>query len=274
MKICNKCKRELNESQFNKNCKAKDGLCTICKECQRLYREENKDKIQAYRNEHKQYYIDYDKKRKDNQQRIEQKRQNYLKNQEYYKEKSKIYHIENRDKHLTKSKQYYQDNKEKLKAYNKQYYIKNKDKHLNYAKQYRIINKTKLAEFDKLRNSKLDRKISKFMHRGLTKANIQDEHWENYFNYSLQQLKEHLESQFTSEMNWSNYGKYGWHIDHIIPQCMLPYNDINEENFKICWSLTNLRPLWYSENLSRPKDGSDVSEELKQQIIVSALKET
>ena len=52
---------------------------------------------------------------------------------------------------------------------------------------------------------------------------------------------------FTPEMNWSNYGKFGWHIDHIIP---LDSANTEDEMYKLC-HYTNLQPLWWSENLSK-----------------------
>lgn len=35
MKICNKCKSKLNESQFNKNKSRKDGLQNYCRDCEK-----------------------------------------------------------------------------------------------------------------------------------------------------------------------------------------------------------------------------------------------
>lgn len=100
------------------------------------------------------------------------------------------------------------------------------------------------------------------------KGNKANRHWEDLVDFTLEELKEHLESQFTPEMSWDNYGKYGWHIDHIIPKRSLSYASPDDLNFKICWHLSNLRPLWYLENLSRPKDGKDINlTVLKQQII-------
>ena len=37
MKMCNKCKRLLDESLFSKRSDTKDGLSYICKECKREY---------------------------------------------------------------------------------------------------------------------------------------------------------------------------------------------------------------------------------------------
>jgi hypothetical protein len=67
--------------------------------------------------------------------------------------------------------------------------------------------------------------------------------------YTLQDLKEHLESKFQEGMTWDNYGE--WHIDHIIPQSKLKYTSTEDENFKKCWSLDNLQPLWAKDNLRK-----------------------
>lgn len=42
-----------------------------------------------------------------------------------------------------------------------------------------------------------------------------------------------------------------WQIDHIIPQSKLPYFTLEDENFKKCWALENLRPLESFENLRK-----------------------
>ena len=42
-KVCNTCKNILHISKFNKNKKCKYGVGTRCKECYRLYYNENKD---------------------------------------------------------------------------------------------------------------------------------------------------------------------------------------------------------------------------------------
>ncbi len=84
----------------------------------------------------------------------------------------------------------------------------------------------------------------------------------NYLDYTIDELKSYLESLFEPWMNWDNHGKYDlsnwndqdkntwkWNIDHIIPQSKLPYTSMNDENFKKCWSLENLRPYSAKENI-------------------------
>lgn len=73
---------------------------------------------------------------------------------------------------------------------------------------------------------------------------------------SIPELVDHLEKQFQPGMNWENHTKNGWHIDHIIPLNTLDLT--NREQFLKACHYTNLRPIWAIENMSRPKDGSDI----------------
>ena len=53
-------------------------------------------------------------------------------------------------------------------------------------------------------------------------------------------------------MTWDNYGK--WHIDHIYPISLFDKEKIknyNSQEFKDCWTLKNLQPLWAFENISK-----------------------
>lgn len=59
---------------------------------------------------------------------------------------------------------------------------------------------------------------------------------------------EHLENQFTPQMTWQNYGKYGWHIDHIIP--CTNFDLTKEEEQRKCFHYSNLRPLWATNEIA------------------------
>lgn len=73
--------------------------------------------------------------------------------------------------------------------------------------------------------------------------------WEAILGFTTAVLIEHLERQFTKGMSWDNYGE--WHVDHIRPVASFDFNSADDPQFKECWALTNLRPLWAEENLAK-----------------------
>jgi hypothetical protein len=70
----------------------------------------------------------------------------------------------------------------------------------------------------------------------------------NYIGCNIQYLREWFKFNFTSEMNWDNYGSY-WSIDHIIPVCKFDLT-IEDEKLK-CWNWTNLMPVTVKFNSSK-----------------------
>ena len=68
-----------------------------------------------------------------------------------------------------------------------------------------------------------------------------------YLGCTRSKLIKHLESQFKDDMTWGNYGRKGWHVDHIIPLCSA--NSIDE--LLPLFHYTNLQPLWAKENHSK-----------------------
>lgn len=78
-------------------------------------------------------------------------------------------------------------------------------------------------------------------------------HWEVLVGFTIDELIEHLEHQFTEGMTWNNYGKE-WHIDHIVPISSFNFTSFKDIDFKKCWSLPNLQPLYKLDN--RKKGGT------------------
>lgn len=106
----------------------------------------------------------------------------------------------------------------------------------------------------KYRNSahgRLRNSISSRMSSLLSKRQIIKIELESKLPWTITELIIHLESKFKPGMTWDNYGKNGWHVDHIIPDSWFNYNSTNDEGFKNSWALSNLQPLWASENLSK-----------------------
>lgn len=66
---------------------------------------------------------------------------------------------------------------------------------------------------------------------------------------SVDKFRAHLESQFSDGMGWHNMGDGGWHIDHITPCSAF---DLSKEHHqKMCFHYSNMRPLWWRDNLAK-----------------------
>jgi hypothetical protein len=151
----------------------------------------------------------------------------------------------------------------------KKYYSKNSEKIINLVSKYKKNNRKKINDRDKERRiNDVTFKLQELV-RSVIKQSIKrnggikgGKSVLKYLAYTSEELKFHLESQFEFWMTWNNHGLYDpsiwddnnfttwiWQIDHIIPQADLPYTNMEDENFKKCWSLENLRPLSAKQNI-------------------------
>lgn len=64
---------------------------------------------------------------------------------------------------------------------------------------------------------------------------------------SVDELRAHLERQFTPGMSWQNYGE--WHVDHIRPCAAYDHTDL--ASHWQCFHFSNLQPLWAVDNLRK-----------------------
>lgn len=75
--------------------------------------------------------------------------------------------------------------------------------------------------------------------------------FKEYLGCNAEELRAHIESQFTKNMTWENYGPSGWHLDHIVP---LKYFDLTDDNeLRIACNYKNVQPLFHKKNLSKHK---------------------
>jgi hypothetical protein len=74
--------------------------------------------------------------------------------------------------------------------------------------------------------------------------------WRRLVGYDVRVLRHHLERQFLKGMTWENFGT-AWHIDHILPRSSFKFSTADDRDFKACWALTNLRPLWADQNFRK-----------------------
>ena len=72
--------------------------------------------------------------------------------------------------------------------------------------------------------------------------------WNSLVGYTSAELARHLESLFWPGMSWDNFGLDGWAIDHIRPRWSFSFVSAEDPQFRECWRLDNLQPLWYLDN--------------------------
>lgn len=260
-KICGKCKQVKNTSEFHKYKREKDGLQNRCKGCRNLenkeYREKEINKLKAkeygnvYRNEHKEYFKEYDRNR-------------YIKNRDGIIKKSANYYNKNKEKvHQRWLKQkksgdtYYNRHKEEIKIRSDRHYKENKDYYINYRKTHRkqineLHEKYKKRHPEAVFTDGLRARIRMALLTNGENVKKQFKSME-LVGCSIAFLRDYLKSLFKDGMSWDNYGnkKGQWSIDHIIPCCSFDLSDPVQQ--KLCFHYSNLQPLWHIDNLKKGK---------------------
>lgn len=65
--------------------------------------------------------------------------------------------------------------------------------------------------------------------------------------YTAADLVSHLSSMLAPGMTMENYG--AWHIDHKKP--CAKFDQTDPKQFEECWALSNLQPLWATDNCKK-----------------------
>lgn len=235
---------------------------------------EEKKKIQ------KQYYEDNKPAilekaaiyREDNRDLLKiRSRIHYENNKETLLIKAREYREDNRDEINARQNKYKEDNKEELRVKKKIYRDKNIEKIRVRTKKYREDNReilqVKKNEWQREKRKtdpafKLRHDISISINKALKDiGKRKGGSFLKYLPYTMEQLRQHIESQFESWMTWNNRGIYDpktwndndqstwtWQIDHIIPQSTFHYETMDCQEFRDCWALFNLRPLNAKQN--------------------------
>jgi hypothetical protein len=197
--------------------------------------------------------INKEKNREKSKLKYAQDREKYLeKNRLSYNENMKNYIF--REKRRLKANEYRKNNIERLNYKNRERYKINKDEILKKANKRRQSEKYKLKskEYyqknkDKMRE-KYNNSYNKYKYRYAWRAilkrtfsyfhTIKYDKTINILGYSAEDFKKDIESKFTENMSWDNYGE--WHIDHIRSIATFDSTDSPSD----VNSLSNLRPMW------------------------------
>ena len=235
MKRCYKCKTEKTQEEFSKCNRSKDGLQASCKSCYSAYFQENKTKMSEKAKEY----------REKNKERISQSKNRYAEaNRESINKKKKDYYRENKIDMLAQMKAYYEENRDKKLKYAKEYRKKNKDVKNEYDRIY-IFNRRHQDPVFRLKSNLRGRLHRYCKYSGLNKRfKTMDS-----VGLSPADFKIYIESMFVDGMTWDNYGQGEgkWSIDHTKPLCTAK----TEEDVFTLNHYTNLRPMWWFDNLAK-----------------------
>lgn len=185
----------------------------------------------------------------------------YIKHKERERARGRAYAIEHKKERSAYNKAYraVDNHKEKANARKAIYYRDHREKEIAYAKAYNAKHKEKIKIYNRTygcKRRKIDPnyKLRCSMSRSISTSlsgNKSGRSWERLVSYTLEELKKHIEKQFTEGMTWNNYGKKGWHIDHKIPQSVFNFIKPEHRDFKRCWALNNLQPMWAKDNMTK-----------------------
>lgn len=132
-KICYQCKNLKSFSLFNKLTKSKDGLQAKCKDCEKAYQQENKEKIKLRRKQYRE------------------------KNKEKINKAITAWQRKNKDKQKVAKKKYLlsEKGKEKNKTYNQKYRKENKDFVSKLKKEWAKINSDRACFYSSNRRASM-----------------------------------------------------------------------------------------------------------------------
>jgi len=208
------------------------GLQAWCKSCAARRKREDR----AARPEH---YAALEKKRhkRDKEKRQALSREMWAKNDKYKQAAAarralmrEVYNANRRASHA--------ENPEQARERQKLHRLSNPEKYAAYHRKAW----SKAGRAQRLRSS-----VSSGISHSIKGSTKGGKRWESLVGYNTTDLMAHLERQFLKGMTWDNYGE--WHIDHVIPVASFAIDSPECQDFKACWSLSNLRPLWARDNI-------------------------
>jgi len=258
MKRCTKCFAEKETTEFYRHAKAKDKLDWWCKACIKQYQIERRE-LRKRANRLGGYI--YDGKTKACPTcGIEKSVSAYgmcASNKDGFsrlcKECSRIKWAEwkagnqerVRAKGREKSAKQRRESPERCREYQRASYARRRSVD---PEQFRVRGRKAMAKKRSTPNGKLENSVRSAIGRVL-KSRKGGRRWESLVGYTIDALRKHLETHFLSGMTWENYGE--WHVDHIVPVSAFNFECPEDLDFIRCWALSNLQPLWASDNLRK-----------------------
>lgn len=152
------------------------------------------------------------------------------------------------------SRAYREKNSDKCRSYETAWRKRNAERVRAAGKRWREANPEKVREKQRRADAKLQqnpehvlKKRIKARVRAMLKGGSSRE-IEGALGYTRADLVAHIQRQFTAGMTWEALMRGEIHIDHIIPVSRFKFDSIEHPEFRACWALSNLQPLWATDN--------------------------
>jgi len=226
MRVCTSCKqaKPTTSEFFHAYKRSPDGCRAVCRVCRAAAHAEIKDEVAKQRRAHYQA----------NKDRIkEAARAYYSANADAQREAALRRHHANRDKRVVQMREYRAAN---VDALNERRRPRSREAHyarygvdLEYTLKHRVRSLLRVT----LKHGRRGQRMTQLL------------------GYTTAELRTHIERQFIKGMSWDRFMAGEIHIDHIIPVAKFGITDEDSEEFRQCWALSNLRPLWAADNLSK-----------------------
>lgn len=178
--------------------------------------------------------------------------------------KKREHYAKNRDRLLAITHANYKKNAEKLREYAREQHRKNRDRNLrrmqiNWDENRDILNEKRRPKarerFYRLYGNDLTftliHRVGALIRRTLRFNKKKDGKMKDILGFTADELRQHIENQFTDGMDWTKFLKGEIHLDHKIPINFYKPQSVDDPAFKECWALSNLQPLWARDNLSK-----------------------
>jgi len=174
------------------------------------------------------------------------------KNDDRIKEYGRKQYKFNKDKRKQYYKKWKEENLEKTKEYGRKY----RTEHPGLSRQWNLENPKRRREINRKARKKkiltpkdiINYRMKVAIRKSLG-GNKKNRKWESLVGYTARELKKHLEGQFIDGMTWDRLMMGEIHIDHKIPKSVFNFSTPEDIDFKRCWALENLQPMWAIENM-------------------------
>lgn len=213
-------------------------------EVQIISREKRRESKRRFRERHRERLLEERRKWRDQNRELlrRQAMERYWKNHDHIRAQARESYRRNPKRVLTNSQKI--TSRERTKRYRARHKERLK------SRERERLNSDQAYAFTRLLRSRVGKAVKQQYARKAFKTM-------DLIGCTVPRLLTHLESQFLPGMTWENYGRHGWHIDHILPCAAFDLS--RPEHQKKCFHYSNLRPAWSYHNEGR---GSRIEDEL------------